>query len=478
MKEEPTSPRPLEPLSEAMSAPLSGAVDDPTREMEEDDGQDVDWPEQSGPVAAGAAMMPPPPGALRMILHLPHGRRAVWNEFVRLRAVIEPEPNPWEVQEDDVQLSILQFAERDGVITHEALRSTHVKPEKQAKAYSVPCTAELALLLLENESIKCYSSSPDRSFSYRLVFHLLTPEGRLYSDQEQSALAARPAATRQSWAAYQERRDRERRERRAQDERTFCVYTSLPGTLGDKSEATCQVARERIALRIQAHFRGATVRRCIAKSAGGRAKASEQYFVTPTAAVTPQQYINIERAPVTASDQLPLVDLRCIEVGETQPALVSLGPALRRTLGVKGCCMRRACVPNDRNECDGVDRFFDARRAQRRTAQGPSEGQVEWRAAQEAREAKRRRMLGRQQAEEEHVRRQSQDQEERCRAWELGRCAKTNHPHLHGSAEETMIITCCSARVPGDEGYSLDFRRCPFVRMPQVRCPYMGHEDE
>ena len=100
--------------------------------MDEDDGQDVDWPEQSGPVAAGAAMMPPPPGALRMILHLPHGRRAVWNEFVRLRAVIEPEPNPWEVQEDDVQLSILQFAERDGVITHEALRSTHVKPEKQA----------------------------------------------------------------------------------------------------------------------------------------------------------------------------------------------------------------------------------------------------------------------------------------------------------------------------------------------------------
>ena len=134
------------------------------------------------PVQQGAGLMSSdgitmPPEEQRTIV-LPHGREARWNEFVRLQLVVTPEPPPYEIQEDDVIVTLQQLARREGM-SDMAVRSEFVAPESQGRRFAAPLTAQLAQLLLEGETTKLYSSSPDRVLSqpYRIRFVLLSECG-------------------------------------------------------------------------------------------------------------------------------------------------------------------------------------------------------------------------------------------------------------------------------------------------------------
>ena len=52
-----------------------------------------------------------------------------------------------------------------------------------------------------------------------------------------------------------------------------------------------------------------------------------------------------------------------------------------------------------------------------------------------------------------------------CRAWTLGRCTRT-----HAHPTDTTPV-CCSERVEGNLGYSVQFKTCPYENT-QTECPY------
>jgi hypothetical protein len=346
----------------------------------------------------------------------------------------------------------------------------------------IPMTASLAAICLETERIRVFSSSPDRSFEIYVNFSLLDEEGRPYSTQ-----AASSSARSDGRVTYDARRVRQAAERRARDQRTFCLYSALPFTMGNAERSAIDHARRTIAARIQGHFSDASVRACSAKTKGGRDKASDQFFITSRVEAMPQQYVRLS-APMAqgpaAADQPPLFTLRCVEVGEQQPALIRPSPQLRDSLGIKGCCMRQHCVAGSRGKtCNIMDLFFDARRAALPPRE--SDGKREYREAQADRARRQQRRRSLQQSEETHVQQQAAavtgGAAARCQSWEWGRCSRFTGPHArhhqlrHGLDEETAIIACCSTRVSGDDGFSELFSVCPFYFSDEA-CPYMGHE--
>ena len=98
----------------------------------------------------------------------------------------------------------------------------------------IPMTAELAQICLEAEEIKLYSSSPDRQFSFMIRFSLVDENGRPYTSLKG---VAAPKPHGQAAAQYQLRRSRAAERRRAEDERTFCLFTSLPASLAGAGPA-------------------------------------------------------------------------------------------------------------------------------------------------------------------------------------------------------------------------------------------------
>ena len=349
----------------------------------------------------------------------------------------------------------------------------------------IPMTAELAQICLEAEEIKLYSSSPDRQFSFTIRFSLVDENGRPYTSLKG---VAAPKPHGQAAAQYQLRRSRAAERRRAEDERTFCLFTSLPASLAGADDERIATARVAIRTKIREHFQRAAIRTANAKTKGGREIGADQFFITPTDELMPQQYVHLGPLPATGLDtaptgQPPLHSLRCLGVGapEDQPALVRPSPQLRSMLQIKGCCMRRSCVPGSRDRtCNIFDIYYGMHRRPRQESDGAREFREHQ--ATKVRKRKRREML--RQTEEEHVTAQHQatmgDGQDRCRSWELGRCRRFTGAHAaqrHGSEDETMIITCCSKRSEGDEGYSALFLTCPFA-FSEEKCPYMGHEDD
>ena len=55
-------------------------------------------------------------------------------------------------------------------------------------------------------------------------------------------------------------------------------------------------------------------------------------------------------------------------------------------------------------------------------------------------------------------------QEERCIAWEKGRCSRDTHPQLHGTAAEAANIPCCSILSEAHPNFHRGFTTCPFAR--------------
>ena len=347
-------------------------------------------------------------------------------------------------------------------------------------------TAELALICLETEAITMYSSSPDRTFSISVKFILTNEMGKPYPTP--GTLPAQSSGSQGMGAiAYAARRQRDAERRRREELRTFVLYSSIPSTMVNADDEELARVRGAAATQIRAHFLGASVRMNAAKTKGGRNKADDQFFVTPTADTPPDKFIHLGPLAATDADsaptgQPPLSALRCLDVGAPgrEPAFVRPSPQLRNTLSIKGCCMRRSCVPGNRGrDCNILDLYYDARRRPREE----SEGKREYRQAQAEKERKRARRQGLLQSEEAHVAAQHTSRfggADRCQAWEYGRCRRFGGEHAaqrHGTADETMITVCCSRRGPLDDGYSPLFQTCPFMFSDQP-CPYMGHEDD
>ena len=141
----------------------------------------------------------------------------------------------------------------------------------------IPMTAELAQICLEAEEIKLYSSSPDRQFSFTIRFSLVDEDGRPYTSSKGDA-APKPHV--QAAAQYQLRRGRAAERRRAEEERTFCLYTSLPASMAGADDERIARAREAVHTQIRAHFQRAAVRAAPTKTKEGRERGADQFFVT------------------------------------------------------------------------------------------------------------------------------------------------------------------------------------------------------
>ena len=178
-----------------------------------------------------------------------------------------------------------------------------------------------------------------------------------------------------------------------------------------------------------------------------------------------------------------LTSLRFTDVGELEPATFRLTSGTLRTLGYKPCCLRQYCIPNVQRmkSCNALDLFYGGRRSRNQ--------------AQTAMQLFQARELGRKQKQEAEAARadaaarvaqrrlESGMTSEKCRAWQLGRCAKgAGCLATHGSPAESLEILCCSAREPGMEGFSRSHTRCsmlpPTPEGGEKECIYKGHVDK
>jgi hypothetical protein len=332
---------------------------------------------------------------------------------------------------------------------------------------------------METEEVSLFPASMETTHAahYVMKFHLLDEDGRLYPTITQ--LAAVSGSSPAPGGFFPSQSAERAARRREADQRTFCLYVEFPSSLGISSARLAE-AKSQVAAKLRSHFGNITLRSTPARTPGQRQKDDEQYFITPTERLTPKQFLNVSRQ--RSEHQPPLISIKAIDVGEHAPALVRMNRNLRSALGVRACCFTSECVEGNRSECDALDAHYESKRRPK----DPTSGQLYDRRRAEKR-ARQEEIEERQRVEAAHVQQLSESAvadgsapgfSERCRSYELGRCARGGRHAMtrHGDADETGIITCCSARTPGDEGYSAMFQRCPFAGS-DIPCPYMGHDE-
>ena len=415
------------------------------------------------------------------IILLPHGTRARWNEFVTLSGQLKPKPAPFEVTQDDLIVALTHLAVREGM-PKEALRAPYLNLTQQNSVVSFSVTAEFAQILLEGETALIHSANPDKTFRYVLEISLLDSNAsRFRSDLPELSADLRTEEERQNdREAAAHTRAMVRAQRQKEDERTFRLFATLPAQIGRMSESFIQEVEDKLISRIQGHFGAASVRAANQKTEGGRQKGDYVFYVCPYEEVKPTEFIrtklNQEHARGYDCSDPILTEIKFIDVGTFHPVVMRISKQLRAQLHVQGCCFRHQCIPSLRRSCSRMDDHYDLKRSAAREARWEASLDRPPTFREQREEAKRQRL-----AEAEERQRQeglhhqsliAQDREASfCRAWLLGRCSR-DHPHLHGTPEESAEILCCSVRLQGAPGYSESRTECPYARFSDRVCIY------
>ena len=425
------------------------------------------------PQNEGERMCPPSQFVPEYLIHIAGERYVKSDEVVALSLEVQPPPGPHDITEDDCFVSLKLHLARDDFDVNRL--DPKVSLKNLGRSFRAAMAADLADAVIESGSIKIYLADADRNIQqpYTMVPTLVDLQGRV-TTQEPSLRSTIKAEA----AAHHVKRIATASAQRAKnDTACFCMYADLPDEFHTKNDKIQDDAAHLVAETIRCHFNAGTalgtwtgtetqVHYITAKTRMGNERHTKQFFITNQAGVAPLEYVNTDDH-VLETGQPPLEDLKFISMGGNSfmPTTMRLDKQTRTLLGVKGCCLKKECTLNSAGRCKAADNFFEARRAARRFDQNV------WAGAPTRRQEKRERQRAIADSGEAHAQSQMEQSTDMCRAWELGRCSR-NHPHRHGSEDETCIIDCCSQRQPGQEGYSEHYaKKCPFGGKPS--CIYM-----
>ena len=334
----------------------------------------------------------------------------------------------------------------------------------------------------------CSVENAKKFTTFESTVKIMDLQGRELKDpKEAEAIAARKTEAARHWqevkSAKQERSD-------MKNSLTITMYALLPASAQDKNQLIKDGLKKHVQDQLQAFFSHCDISSTWAQTPNGSSRLCVQFFIVDRRGLKPTEFLNFGDFPVSfpnGTTLRPLHEIKYIDVGGPHPASTNFPAKLLEAWDVKQCCYKakrlgestNICWKSLRSDCGIQDHWYDTWRNNNQEARMATQTEHAVRrrnAQQEAQDAKRRKQ---EEAELFCAQRQAEDMVHRtpvhesstdapvvvCRAWTLGRCTRT---HAHPT-DPTPV--CCSERVEGTLGYSVQFKTCPYENT-LTECPY------